>query len=255
MKKKFLAAAVITLSIFAITGCKSSQKQPESEILNEIEALPTNAIEDESEREDIPKEPEHELIEGEWVYTYANENDEHVAYYEDIRDIPRDFPINDRSTFGELSDVCKQYDANFSEKAFNAVFAIQYPSDYVYNEVYGMCKEEDTIRVVAKLYAISCFMGTNKLTVNSAKRDYGDTVNDYVYYCKDPSGNDFEITWDIINGNLTAYAPSTGKPIDGEMNLNDDTVILTYSVGVKEGYKYVQGQAPAADEEKNVEVD
>lgn len=246
MKKKVLAALMIGASILALTGCSSlKQKQFDEQFMSDIEALPADVIEDESESDTkAESQEEHELEEGEWVTAYTKEdedpNDKNI-YFENIQTIRRDFPLNDRgATFGELSDICAKYDMHFSADAFNDIFAINYIFEDGYAQTYAKFAEEETITVVSRMYMIACFMGANQLNINSAIRLYTDTDNYVTYYCTDPQGNEFEVTWDMPTGNLTAYAPSTGNSMDAGMNLNDKTILLTYSMEVREGYKVGQ---------------
>lgn len=244
MKKKLLSAAIITLSIFALTGCNAiKQKQLDAEFLSDIEALPDNVIEDNSEASVVTadtSEEEYELEEGWWCVAYTRDdedpNDRNI-YIENLQPIRRDFPINSKSTFGELTDVCAKYDAHFSKDAFNNIFAANYFSEDNYKDTYEKYAEADTITVVTRMYMIACFMGSNQLSIESVTCLFEENENTRTYYCKDPAGNDFEVTWDVATGSLTAYAPSTGKSMDAGMNLNDDMILLTYSMEVKEGYK------------------
>ena len=252
MKKKFLITTILLASMCtAIVGCNSNttNEQLEAEILSEIEALPDEAIENDSEVKETESEeetesediesPEDVFEEGDWVYGYfPDDNDHYKVQIDKTYDIRRDFPINDRSTFGELSDICKKYDMNFSEKVFNDLFAINYFSEDAYTQTFANHDEYETIILVTKFYMISCFMGSNNLTIDNAYIDA--TANTRLYHCTDKDGNLFDVTWDVPAGTLTAYAPSTGKSMDAGINLNDEMVLLTYSIEVREGYKYDQ---------------
>ena len=246
MMKRVLFGCAISVMCLGFIGCNNSANAVNTP--SEEESYSYEIVEVDGESEDgeskestggyyegYEEDRKAAIENGDWTLSYTDDDDN--VFCEVLNEIPESFAINEKSTYGTLAGVCEKYSVGFDKKVFNDLFAINYFSPDVYSEMYNQYGEDETIRVVAKLYAIAECFSANSYSIERAQYDSSDPTK-IIYYLVDDSGNEITATWHRSSGELVFVNLSTGVSVSAGVNFNDDTVLLAYMVDIMEGYKY-----------------